>query len=137
MLTSRQSYGGHSGGETPGLIPNPEAKPSSADGTAPERVWESRTPPDNFRSRAAPLGGPRVVYRVERIRRTPVGKDEAVNATPQDGNGQDGPGRPRRDDDRPARGRDDRPRDDRARGGRSGDDRARGERSRDDRPGFD
>jgi hypothetical protein len=38
--------GGHSGGETPGHIPNPEAKPSSADGTAPGRVWESRTPPN-------------------------------------------------------------------------------------------
>src|ERR1041384_6264004 len=53
-LTSRQSYGGHSEGETPGPIPNPEAKPSSADGTAPARVWESRTPPDYLRSRAAP-----------------------------------------------------------------------------------
>ena len=30
---------------TPGPIPNPEAKPSSADGTALDRVWESRTPP--------------------------------------------------------------------------------------------
>ena len=37
--------GGHSGRETPGPIPNPEAKPDSADGTAPARVWESRTPP--------------------------------------------------------------------------------------------
>ena len=34
-------------GETPGPIPNPEAKTHSADGTAPGRVWESRTPPDN------------------------------------------------------------------------------------------
>ena len=32
--------------ETPGPIPNPEAKPTSADGTAPDRVWESRTPPN-------------------------------------------------------------------------------------------
>ena len=32
--------------ETPGPIPNPEVKPLSADGTAPERMWESRTPPD-------------------------------------------------------------------------------------------
>src|SRR5690625_1265643 len=38
-------YGGFSVGETPGPIPNPEAKPHSADGTAPGRVWESRTPP--------------------------------------------------------------------------------------------
>ncbi len=45
--TVSQSYGGHSGRETPGPIPNPEAKPASADGTAPEGVWESRTPPDN------------------------------------------------------------------------------------------
>src|SRR3954452_1289370 len=41
-----QSYGGHSEGETPGPIPNPEVKPFSADGTATERLWESRTPPD-------------------------------------------------------------------------------------------
>jgi hypothetical protein len=40
-------FGGHSGRETPGLIPNPEAKPASADGTALVRVWESRTPPDS------------------------------------------------------------------------------------------
>ncbi len=38
--------GGHSGGATPGPIPNPEAKTPSADGTAPARVRESRTPPD-------------------------------------------------------------------------------------------
>ena len=41
-----QSYGGHSGRETPGPIPNPEAKPASADGTALVRVWESRSPPN-------------------------------------------------------------------------------------------
>ena len=33
------------GGETPGPFPNPEAKPVCADGTAPGRVWESRSPP--------------------------------------------------------------------------------------------
>src|SRR5699024_1149786 len=33
--------------ETPGPIPNPEAKPLSADGTATARSWESRTPPDH------------------------------------------------------------------------------------------
>ena len=37
--------GGYSGGETPGPIPNPEAKPAYADGTALGRVWESRSPP--------------------------------------------------------------------------------------------
>src|SRR5437867_8802145 len=40
--------GGHGGGETPGPIPNPEVKPSSADGTALETGWESRSPPDIF-----------------------------------------------------------------------------------------
>ena len=32
--------------ETPGPIPNPEAKAHCADGTALVRVWESRSPPD-------------------------------------------------------------------------------------------
>ena len=52
-------YGGYSVGETPGPIPNPEAKTHSADGTAPGRVWESRTPPDNIsdRPRASPMPG--------------------------------------------------------------------------------
>src|SRR4051794_8732010 len=40
-------YGGHSGRETPGTIPTPEVKPASANGTAPERMGESRTPPNN------------------------------------------------------------------------------------------
>src|SRR6185369_6656863 len=43
-----QRYGGHSGRETPGPIPNPEVKPASANGTAPDRMWESRTPPNNL-----------------------------------------------------------------------------------------
>jgi hypothetical protein len=43
-----EGYGGHSGRETPGYIPNPEVKLSSADGTAPGTVWESRTPPDKI-----------------------------------------------------------------------------------------
>jgi hypothetical protein len=34
--------------ETPGYIPNPEAKPHSADGTAGGTLWESRTPPNSF-----------------------------------------------------------------------------------------
>ena len=34
--------------ETPGPIPNPEVKPASANGTAPDRMWESRTPPNIF-----------------------------------------------------------------------------------------
>ena len=31
--------------ETPGPIPNPEAKPVRADGTATGRLWESKSPP--------------------------------------------------------------------------------------------
>ena len=31
--------------ETPGPIPNPEAKPARADGTATGRLWESKLPP--------------------------------------------------------------------------------------------
>ena len=48
-----KGYGGHSVGETPGPIPNPEAKTHSADGTAPGRVWESRSPPEHH-SRSRP-----------------------------------------------------------------------------------
>ena len=35
-------------GVTPDPIPNSEVKPHSADGTAGEALWESRTPPDFF-----------------------------------------------------------------------------------------
>jgi hypothetical protein len=46
MLPQRErSPGGHSGGETPGTIPNPEVKPSSADDTAWGTGRESRTLP--------------------------------------------------------------------------------------------
>ena len=56
-------FGGHGGGETPGPIPNPEVKPSSADGTARETVWESRTPPDNNPREALPhQAGPLFIY---------------------------------------------------------------------------
>ena len=47
QTTGSPRYGGHSDRETPGPIPNPEVKPASANGTAPERMWESRTPPNN------------------------------------------------------------------------------------------
>src|SRR5918993_6115402 len=46
--TSPESFGDHGEGETPGPIPNPEAKPFCADGTARETAWESRTSPDIF-----------------------------------------------------------------------------------------
>jgi hypothetical protein len=48
-----KSFGGHSARETPGHIPNPEAKTRSADGTAGATLWESRTPPDIISKRAA------------------------------------------------------------------------------------
>ncbi len=48
----RDRAGGHGGRETPGPIPNPEVKPSSADGTARGSVWESRKPPDHTPSPA-------------------------------------------------------------------------------------
>ena len=38
-------------GKRPVSIPNLEAKPASADGTAPGRVWESRTPPQHSSKR--------------------------------------------------------------------------------------
>ena len=45
LLFQKIRVGGHSIGDTPGPIPNPEAKPNHADGTAPGRVWESKSPP--------------------------------------------------------------------------------------------
>jgi hypothetical protein len=57
-----ERHGGHSGGETPGSIPNPEAKPSSADGTAHARGRESRTPPGiNPHVRGRPQPAPHVI----------------------------------------------------------------------------
>jgi hypothetical protein len=44
--------------ETPGPIPNPEVKPFSADGTATERLWESRTPPDKHCESGVTFGWP-------------------------------------------------------------------------------
>src|SRR3954447_24894207 len=54
--TGSQCFGGHGERETPGPIPNPEAKPLSADGTALETGWESRTPPDILWRWAIPRG---------------------------------------------------------------------------------
>ena len=44
---NNKTCGGHSTGETPSTIPNLEAKPGSANGTATDRLWESRTPPQH------------------------------------------------------------------------------------------
>ena len=58
-----------SGGETPGPIPNPEAKPTRADGTALGRVWESKLPPTkNFINSRLPVHtgfGSRLFFRRE------------------------------------------------------------------------
>src|SRR5947208_3121917 len=48
QTTGSPRYGGHSDRETPGPIPNPEVKPASANGTATDRLWESRTPPNTL-----------------------------------------------------------------------------------------
>jgi hypothetical protein len=53
---STDVFRGHSGGGTPGPIPNPEVKPSSADGTARATVWESRSPRNHFLCRGSGLG---------------------------------------------------------------------------------
>ena len=45
MINNIRFCGGHGPGETPGPIPNPEAKPWHGDGTMLERAWESSTPP--------------------------------------------------------------------------------------------
>src|SRR6478609_206949 len=58
----RKSYGGHGERETPGPIPNPEVKPFSADGTATERLWESRTPPDILSKQGHPSRGVPVLH---------------------------------------------------------------------------
>ena len=52
-VLNTQSCGGHSTGETPSNIPNLEAKPGSANGTATARLWESRTPPQHTSRRRA------------------------------------------------------------------------------------
>jgi hypothetical protein len=50
MTRSREGAGdfsgGYSGGVTPVPVPNTVVKASSADGTAPEKEWESRTLPE-------------------------------------------------------------------------------------------
>lgn len=46
-VLNTKTCGGHSTGETPSTIPNLEAKPGSANGTATDRLWESRTPPQH------------------------------------------------------------------------------------------
>src|SRR3712207_2378669 len=84
--TCAQSYGGHGERETPGNIPNPEAKPLSADGTALETGWESRTPPDNhYRTgvRAKALAPVRVRVRSCVCRRRPAERAPSIEEVPR------------------------------------------------------
>src|SRR5438132_4158217 len=53
-LAPSRRFGGHGGGETPGPIPNPEVKPSRADGTARATGWESRSLPEHLRTSRPP-----------------------------------------------------------------------------------
>src|SRR3954453_15406350 len=62
----------NSEGETPGPIPNPEAKPFSADGTALVTGWESRTPPDIIRPKAFRLSGGLSSFRTRKEARDPA-----------------------------------------------------------------
>ena len=48
LKTSYKVFGGYSVGGTPVLIPNTEVKSYSADDTAWETMWESRSPPKLF-----------------------------------------------------------------------------------------
>ena len=63
-------------GKRPVSIPNLEAKPASADGTAPGRVWESRTPPQQP-SMVGPgtqtVPGPTTFYASPKTRATGIG----------------------------------------------------------------
>ena len=60
-VLNTKTCGGHSTGETPSNIPNLEAKPGSADGTATDRLWESRTPPQHNQTRGRDDTAPRGV----------------------------------------------------------------------------
>ena len=68
-------FGGYGGGVTPVPIPNTEVKPSIVDGTAPEREWESRTPPD-LNLKAPRLSGGLFLY-LFFVGRNPEGEPKA------------------------------------------------------------
>ena len=80
--------GGHGQGETPGPIPNPEAKALHGDGTAPERVWESSAPPLSHDtvppgraptgSRGVPLFPPRTHARAGRTTQPRIPRGRAI-----------------------------------------------------------
>src|SRR5919198_3831144 len=92
----RHRFGGYSGGETPGPIPNPEVKPSSADGTALVTGWESRSPPRLF-AREGPHLGALLLFRVRFVGTMPRDLSSRRNRP-------GGRGASRHPDDRRARG---------------------------------
>ena len=76
LLIASSFSGGYAGGVTPDPIPNSEVKPSRADGTARETVWESRTSPGLFTKKTPKLAlrgfrysGSGCTERVRRARR--------------------------------------------------------------------
>ena len=85
--------GGYGGGVTPLPIPNREVKPSSADGTARETVWESRSPPGVNRRAPRANGGPFFVCSPEPPSRSisaiPVFRDAGPKAVVTQGRASD------------------------------------------------
>ena len=73
--------GGHGPGETPGSIPNPEAKAWHGDGTALDRVWESSAPPHHVIGPRSSLRAPGVLPCPEH-ERTPKHTSHASTCTP-------------------------------------------------------
>ena len=65
-LFIRKIFRGYSERETPGSIPNPEAKTLCADGTALLWVWESRSP-RVFYSRGEDLKGLPLFLRTQKL----------------------------------------------------------------------
>src|SRR6201999_4316027 len=70
--------GGHSEGETPGPIPNPEVKPFCADGTARGTAWESRTPPGIFERGCSPKGSISLFPFMRKTDHAPVVLDSCI-----------------------------------------------------------
>ena len=85
-----KTCGGHGPGETPGPIPNPEAKTWHGDGTAPDRMWESSTPPHQHvkESPPQPVGFPHAMPRHHQT------KEHRTWTTPADAAAYHGANRP-------------------------------------------
>src|SRR5438105_3017531 len=81
---SLSRFGGYSGGETPGPIPNPEVKPSRADGTALVTGWESRSPPRHIGRGPRPRWPRGLSLLRVRFHRWQIGIGKAVSRRPPD-----------------------------------------------------